>query len=201
MVESRSWDEVRYSMKMRASVGGAEKLASGKTSGSTRSPRKKVGSPPAGIEHREHRKHHDKTMKIKALSRSAASAQAPGSSVARISRNLDPELHPFERAREYTRALNATKIERMFAQPLLGDFEPGHVDGVYSFAKDPNSYVETIEGAPSPTDTPFTAWITSLLDPATAWLKCGRLQLARRYGRVKHMRILSRAVVGHGIRN
>ncbi|KAF2000620.1 WD40 repeat-like protein [Amniculicola lignicola CBS 123094] len=78
-------------------------------------------------------------MKIKALSRSAASAQAPGSSVTRMPRNLDPDLHPFERAREYTRALNATKIERMFAQPFLSSFEPGHVDGVYSFAKDPES--------------------------------------------------------------
>lgn len=78
-------------------------------------------------------------MKIKALSRSGASAQAPGSNVAKLTRNLDPNQHPFERAREYTRALNATKIERMFAQPFLGDFQPGHVDGVYSFAKDPEN--------------------------------------------------------------
>jgi hypothetical protein len=78
-------------------------------------------------------------MKIKALSRSAASTQAPGSNVAKQTRNLDPNLHPFERAREYTRALNATKLERMFAQPFLASFEPGHVDGVYSFAKDPES--------------------------------------------------------------
>jgi WD repeat and SOF domain-containing protein 1 len=80
-------------------------------------------------------------MKIKALSRSAASAQAPGSNVQKATRNLDPEMHPFERAREYTRALNATKVERMFAQPFLASLEPGHVDGVYSFAKDPESYV------------------------------------------------------------
>ncbi|KAF2640089.1 WD40 repeat-like protein [Massarina eburnea CBS 473.64] len=78
-------------------------------------------------------------MKIKALSRSGASAQAPGSNVAKLTRNLDPKQHPFERAREYTRALNATKLERMFAAPFLGDFQPGHVDGVYSFAKDPES--------------------------------------------------------------
>lgn len=83
-------------------------------------------------------------MKIKALSQNAASAQAPGSNVTRATRNLDPDMHPFERAREYTRALNATKIERMFAQPFLASFEPGHVDGVYSFAKDPESYVCTL---------------------------------------------------------
>lgn len=86
-------------------------------------------------------------MKIKALSRSTSSAQAPGSNVAKITRNLDPNQHPFERAREYTRALNATKIERMFAQPFLGDFEPGHVDGVYSFAKDPNSLEHFASGS------------------------------------------------------
>ncbi|KAH7119052.1 small nucleolar ribonucleoprotein complex subunit [Dendryphion nanum] len=78
-------------------------------------------------------------MKIKALTRTAASAQAPGSTVTKLPRNLDPDLHPFERAREYTRALNATKVERMFAKPFVASLEPGHVDGVYSFAKDPES--------------------------------------------------------------
>jgi len=86
-------------------------------------------------------------MKIKALSRSTASVQAPGSDVVKVTRNLDPNLHPFERAREYTRALNATKVERMFAQPFLGDFEPGHVDGVYAFAKDPNSLEHFASGS------------------------------------------------------
>ena len=78
-------------------------------------------------------------MKIKALSRSTASHQAPGSDVARQPRNLDPAQHPFERAREYTRALNATKLERMFAQPFVGQLGKGHVDGVYTLAKDPKA--------------------------------------------------------------
>ncbi|KAL1597231.1 Protein sof1 [Paraconiothyrium brasiliense] len=86
-------------------------------------------------------------MKIKALSRPASSAQTPGSSVNKLTRNLDPTQHPFERAREYTRALNATKMERMFAQPFLGDFEPGHVDGVYSLAKDPESLEHLASGS------------------------------------------------------
>ncbi|KAF2203102.1 WD40 repeat-like protein [Delitschia confertaspora ATCC 74209] len=86
-------------------------------------------------------------MKIKALSRSAASVQAPGSNVARLERNLNPEMHPFERAREYTRALNATKLERMFSSPFLADFQPGHVDGVYSFAKDPESLEHFASGS------------------------------------------------------
>ncbi|KAF2487373.1 WD40-repeat-containing domain protein [Neohortaea acidophila] len=78
-------------------------------------------------------------MKIKALSRSTSSHQAPGSDVARQPRNLDPALHPFERAREYTRALNATKLERMFAAPFVAQLGRGHVDGVYNLAKDPES--------------------------------------------------------------
>ncbi len=61
----------------------------------------------------------------------------PGSNVSRQPRNLDPALHPFERAREYIRALNATKLERMFAAPFIAQLGKGHVDGVYAFAKDP----------------------------------------------------------------
>lgn len=44
-------------------------------------------------------------------------------------------MHPFQRAREYTRALNATKMDRMFAQPFVGQLGDGHIDGVYSIAK------------------------------------------------------------------
>lgn len=85
--------------------------------------------------------------KIKALSRSAASQQAPGTTVARQHRNLDPAQHPFERAREYTRALNATKMERMFAAPFVGQLGSGHVDGVYTMAKDPGSLERFASGS------------------------------------------------------
>ncbi|KAI9827119.1 MAG: hypothetical protein M1819_007010 [Sarea resinae] len=86
-------------------------------------------------------------MKIKALSRSTSSAQEPGSSVSRLPRNLDPALHPFERAREYTRALNATKLERMFAAPFIAQLGKGHVDGVYTMAKDPGSLERFASGS------------------------------------------------------
>ncbi|GAB7341004.1 hypothetical protein MBLNU457_7337t1 [Dothideomycetes sp. NU457] len=86
-------------------------------------------------------------MKIKALSRSASSQQAPGTNVSRQPRNLDPALHPFERAREYTRALNATKLERMFAAPFVADLGRGHVDGVYTLAKDPKSLERFASGS------------------------------------------------------
>jgi WD repeat and SOF domain-containing protein 1 len=50
-------------------------------------------------------------------------------------RNLDPTLHPFARSREYTRALTAAKLDRMFAKPFVDSLE-GHVDGVYCMARD-----------------------------------------------------------------
>ncbi|KAG8744099.1 rRNA-processing protein sof1 [Ceratobasidium sp. 414] len=50
-----------------------------------------------------------------------------------ITRNLNPLAHPFARARERTRALNAAKIERMFSKPFVASLE-GHVDGVYTLA-------------------------------------------------------------------
>ncbi|KAF2233774.1 WD40 repeat-like protein [Viridothelium virens] len=86
-------------------------------------------------------------MKIRTLSRSTASHQAPGSNVSRQPRNLDPALHPFESAREYTRALNATKLERVFAAPFVGDFGRGHVDGVYSISNDPGSLERFASGS------------------------------------------------------
>lgn len=65
----------------------------------------------------------------------------------RLPRNLDPALHPFERAREYTRALNATKMERMFAQPFIGQLGNGHIDGVYSVAKNLHSLSSLATGS------------------------------------------------------
>ncbi|KAK9474624.1 WD40-repeat-containing domain protein [Dipodascopsis tothii] len=76
-------------------------------------------------------------MKVKTLSRSADTyLPAQNTEVSRLPRNLNPELHPFERAREYTRALNATKMERLFAAPFIGQLGNGHIDGVYALCKD-----------------------------------------------------------------
>lgn len=86
-------------------------------------------------------------MKIKALSRSmdvhgpSRSGDAP-----RVSHNLDPTLHPFSKPREYTRALNAAKLERMHAKPFVGALE-GHSDGVYCLAKDPKRLGVIASGA------------------------------------------------------
>lgn len=54
------------------------------------------------------------------------------------SRNLDPLMHPFARARERTRALNAAKIERIFAKPFVASLE-GHSDAVEVLVRKPKS--------------------------------------------------------------
>ncbi|CDK26552.1 unnamed protein product [Kuraishia capsulata CBS 1993] len=75
-------------------------------------------------------------MKIKTISRSSDTyVPVRNTQESALPRNLDPALHPFERAREYTKALTATKMERMFAQPFIGQLGRGHRDGVYSIAK------------------------------------------------------------------
>ena len=62
-------------------------------------------------------------MKVKVLTRDTASSVeggAKGSTTSLLHKNLDPDLHPFAREREYTRALNAVKLDKVFAKPLVG---------------------------------------------------------------------------------
>jgi len=86
------------------------------------------------------RKSSKRTMKIKPLSRSelewggGLDGRGSGSAPRRVARNRDPLLHPFERAREERRALNAAKLGRVFAKPFVYSLE-GHGDGVYCFAR------------------------------------------------------------------
>ncbi|KAJ1966374.1 Protein sof1 [Dimargaris xerosporica] len=63
-----------------------------------------------------------------------------------VQRNLDPVLHPFEKAKEYTRALSAAKVERMFAKPFIGALA-GHIDGVYCLSKHPWDLTAVISGS------------------------------------------------------
>uniref|UniRef100_A0A336LJS7 DDB1- and CUL4-associated factor 13 n=1 Tax=Culicoides sonorensis TaxID=179676 RepID=A0A336LJS7_CULSO len=64
----------------------------------------------------------------------------------KVPRNFDPALHPLQEQREYVRALNATKLERVFAKPFIGNLE-GHNDGVTCFAKHPSLLVSMASGA------------------------------------------------------
>lgn len=47
-------------------------------------------------------------------------------------------MHPFSRARERNRALNAAKMERIFSKPFVASLE-GHVDSVGVLAKKPRA--------------------------------------------------------------
>lgn len=61
-------------------------------------------------------------------------------------RNYDPALHPFEAAREYVRALNAVKLERVFAKPFVGNLD-GHRDGISCLSKHPKQLSVLLSGA------------------------------------------------------
>lgn len=63
-----------------------------------------------------------------------------------VPRNYDPALHPFEGPREYSRALNAVKLERVFAKPFLGALE-GHREGVYTMCKHPHRLALMLSGS------------------------------------------------------
>lgn len=63
-----------------------------------------------------------------------------------VQRNFDPALHPFEVAREYTRALNAVKLERVLAKPFLCSLD-GHKDGIQCMTKHPSALSLMFSGA------------------------------------------------------
>lgn len=52
----------------------------------------------------------------------------------KVFKNYDPKLHPHAFEREYKRALNATKLERVFAKPFIGNMS-GHGDVVSNLLK------------------------------------------------------------------
>lgn len=63
-----------------------------------------------------------------------------------VPRNYDPALHPFQQCREYVRALNATKLERVFAKPFICSLD-GHHDGVYCMVKHPKRLSMVLSGS------------------------------------------------------
>lgn len=76
-------------------------------------------------------------MKVKIISRDPEEfTRSRSQDLFKLTRNYDPALHPFEKAREYTRALNSVKLDRVFAKPFVAALS-GHIDGVYSIAKHP----------------------------------------------------------------
>uniref|UniRef100_A0A0A9WR51 DDB1- and CUL4-associated factor 13 n=1 Tax=Lygus hesperus TaxID=30085 RepID=A0A0A9WR51_LYGHE len=64
----------------------------------------------------------------------------------KVPRNYDPKLHPLEAPREYTRALNAVKLDRVFAKPFIGSLD-GHTEGISVLCKRPKSLSTLASGA------------------------------------------------------
>lgn len=86
-------------------------------------------------------------MKVKILTRNPDEyLRETKRDIYKVPRNYDPALHPFEAAREYTRALNSVKLERVFAKPFIGCLE-GHKDGVSSMCKHPFHLSTILSGA------------------------------------------------------
>ncbi|KAJ8866942.1 hypothetical protein PR048_032804 [Dryococelus australis] len=76
-------------------------------------------------------------MKVKVLCRNPDNyLRETKKDIFKVPRNYDPSLHPFEASREYVRALNATKLERVFAKPFVSNLD-GHRDGVSCLGKHP----------------------------------------------------------------
>ncbi|KAJ0175457.1 hypothetical protein K1T71_008616 [Dendrolimus kikuchii] len=86
-------------------------------------------------------------VKIKVISRNPDDyLRATKRDIHKMPRNYNPSLHPMEAPREYVRALNAVKLERVFAKPFIGSLD-GHCDGVSSMAKHPNRLAVLASGA------------------------------------------------------
>ncbi|XP_024024327.1 DDB1- and CUL4-associated factor 13 [Morus notabilis] len=77
-------------------------------------------------------------MKVKVISRSTEEfTRERSQDLQRVFRNFDPNIRTQEKAVEYVRALNAAKLEKIFARPFVGAMD-GHIDAVSCMAKNPN---------------------------------------------------------------
>lgn len=87
-------------------------------------------------------------MKVQTLQRSLGSVEREcAGDLRRQARNLNPQYHPMQRAREYTRAVTAAKMDRMFALPLIGNLGYGHGDAVTATAVSRRSLLPLVSGS------------------------------------------------------
>lgn len=66
--------------------------------------------------------------------------------VPRAHRNFDPTMNSMAKETEYTRAVRAAKLDRMFAKPFVSALS-GHSDTVQSIATDPSNVSVLVTGA------------------------------------------------------
>lgn len=103
-------------------------------------------------------------VKVACISRDKRDFERGSSSeLSKVRRSNQPELHPFERGREYVRALNAVKLDKHFSKPFVGALS-GHMDGVYCLAKSPAALTTIASGG---CDGEIIRW--DLVDRTAAW--------------------------------
>ncbi|RWS23803.1 ribosomal processing protein-like protein [Leptotrombidium deliense] len=86
-------------------------------------------------------------MKVKVISRNPNDyLRETKLDIHKAPRNYDPKLHPFAVQREYQRALNAVKLDKIFAKPFIGSLD-GHTDVVECLMKHPTSLSVLVSGA------------------------------------------------------
>jgi WD repeat and SOF domain-containing protein 1 len=86
-------------------------------------------------------------MKIRTISRTEEDfVRKSTKDITKVHINRDPVIHPFEKAREYTRAVVATKLDKIFAKPFVGALD-GHRDGVYCMSPIRTNLVPFISGS------------------------------------------------------
>jgi WD repeat and SOF domain-containing protein 1 len=84
--------------------------------------------------------------------------RARAGDVFKLQRNLDSSLHPFEKGREYVRALNGAKIDRLLAKPFVGALS-GHMDGVYSMVNHPTILDRIYSGSADGGENGFFSYV------------------------------------------
>lgn len=85
-------------------------------------------------------------MKVKVLNRSEEDfTRERAQDLKKVHRNYDPNLHQFQKAHEYNRALNAAKLDRIFAKPFIAALS--HTDGITCLARNPRVLNSLIAGS------------------------------------------------------
>ena len=85
-------------------------------------------------------------VKIKAICRDENDyKRRTNTEIEKVYRNVNPSLHPFSKAKEYIRALNAVKLEKVFAKPFLFSLNE-HTDGIKCMSKNKANLSEIVSG-------------------------------------------------------
>jgi WD repeat and SOF domain-containing protein 1 len=86
-------------------------------------------------------------MKVRTISRTEEDyCRKSTLDITKVHRNRDPALHPFDRSREYAKAVVATKLDKVFAKPFIGALD-GHIDGVFCMSTVRNKVTPLVSGA------------------------------------------------------